>query len=291
VKPAPFEYHAPTTTADAAGLLADLGDGAKILAGGQSLIPMLAMRLAVFDHLIDVGRIAELKGIERRDDALWVGAGTTEAAVGASTEVASSVPLLAKATPFIGHFQIRNRGTLGGSIAHADPAAEYPAVALALDASMEVVSSKGRRTIAARDFFDGLWSTSMEADELLAGVSYPIWGGRSGFAVEEFARRHGDFALAGAVVAIELDNDDRVRRCALGLIGVGSTPERAMAIEAQLAGQPLTEIDGEEVGRAAVAGLEAVPSDLHGSADYRRRLGAAMVARAWTTASAEAHHG
>jgi aerobic carbon-monoxide dehydrogenase medium subunit len=291
VKPAPFEYHAPITTADAAGLLADLGDGAKILAGGQSLIPMLAMRLAVFDHLIDVGRIAELKGIERRDDALWVGAGTTEAAVGASTEVASSVPLLAKATPFIGHFQIRNRGTLGGSIAHADPAAEYPAVALALDASMEVVSSHGRRTIAAKDFFDGLWSTSMGSDELLTGVSYPIWGSRSGFAVEEFARRHGDFALAGAVVAIELDNDDRVRRCALGLIGVGSTPERAMAIEAQLAGQPLAEIDGEEVGRAAVAGLESVPSDLHGSADYRRRLGAAMVARAWTTASAEAHHG
>jgi len=291
VKPAPFEYHAPTTTADAAGLLADLGDGAKVLAGGQSLIPMLALRLAVFDHLVDVGRIAELKGIERRDDALWVGAGTTEAAVGASAEVASAVPLLAKATPFIGHFQIRNRGTLGGSIAHADPAAEYPAVALALDASMEVVSAKGRRTIAARDFFDGLWSTTMETDELLAGVSFPIWGGRSGFAVEEFARRHGDFALAGVAAAIELDGDDRVRRCALGLIGMGSTPERASTTEVQLAGQPVTEIDGEEVGRSAVAGLADVPSDLHGSADYRRRLGAAMVARAWRAASAEAGHG
>jgi aerobic carbon-monoxide dehydrogenase medium subunit len=252
---------------------------------------MLALRLAVFDHLVDVGRIADLKGVERRDDALWIGAGTTEAAVGASAEVASSVPLLAKATPFIGHFQIRNRGTMGGSIAHADPAAEYPAVALALDASMEVVSSRGRRTIAARDFFDGLWSTSMETDELLAGVSYPIWGGRSGFAVEEFARRHGDFALAGAAVAIELDGDDRVRRCALALIGMGSTPERALSTEAQLAAQPVTEIDSEEVGRSAVAGLEAVPSDLHGSADYRRRLGAAMVERAWKAASAEARHG
>jgi carbon-monoxide dehydrogenase medium subunit len=291
VKPAPFEYHAPTTIADAAGLLADLGDGAKVLAGGQSLIPMLALRLAVFDHLVDVGRIAELHGIERRDDALWVGAGTTEAAVGASVEVASSVPLLAKATPFVGHFQIRNRGTLGGSIAHADPAAEYPAVALALDASMDVVSSRGSRTIAARDFFDGLWSTSMETDELLAGVSFPIWGGRCGFAVEEFARRYGDFALAGVAVAIELDGDDRVRRSALGLIGMGSTPERAVTTEAQLAGQPVTEVDAEEVGRSAVAGLEAVPSDLHGSADYRRQLGAAMVARAWRTASAEARHG
>ena len=283
MKPAPFEYHAPTTIADAAGLLADLGDGAKVLAGGQSLIPMLALRLAVFDHLVDVGGIAELHGIERRDDALWVGAGTTEAAVGASVEVASSVPLLAKATPFVGHFQIRNRGTLGGSIAHADPAAEYPAVALALDASMDVVSSRGSRTIAARDFFDGLWSTSMETDELLAGVSFPIWGGRCGFAVEEFARRYGDFALA--------DDADRVRRSALGLIGMGSTPERAVTTEAQLAGQPVTDVDAEEVGRSAVAGLEAVPSDLHGSADYRRRLGAAMVARAWRTASAEARHG
>ncbi len=291
MKPAPFEYHAPTTIADAAGLLADLGDGAKVLAGGQSLIPMLALRLAVFDHLVDVGRIAELHGIERRGDALWVGAGTTEAAVGASVEVASSVPLLAKATPFVGHFQIRNRGTLGGSIAHADPAAEYPAVALALDASMDVVSSRGSRTIAARDFFDGLWSTSMETDELLAGVSFPIWGGRCGFAVEEFARRYGDFALAGVAVAIELDGDDRVRRSALGLIGMGSTPERAVTTEAQLAGQPVTEVDAEEVGRSAVAGLEAVPSDLHGSADYRRQLGAAMVARAWRTASAEARHG
>jgi carbon-monoxide dehydrogenase medium subunit len=290
VKPATFEYHAPTTMADAASMLAELGDGAKVLAGGQSLIPMLALRLTAFDHLVDVGRIAELKGIERRDGALWVGAGTTEAAVGASAEVASAVPLLAKATPFIGHFQIRNRGTMGGSIAHADPAAEYPAVALALDASMEVVSSTGRRTIAARDFFEGLWSTSMETDELLAGVSYPIWGGRSGFAVEEFARRHGDFAMAGAAVAIELDADDGVRRCAIGLIGLGSTPERAWATEAQLAGQSVTEIDSAEVGRSAVAGLEAVPSDLHGSADYRRGLGATMVARAWTAAVVEARH-
>jgi carbon-monoxide dehydrogenase medium subunit len=291
VKPAPFDYHAPTTTAQATALLAELGDGAKVLAGGQSLIPMLALRLAVFDHLVDVGRIAELQGIERRDDALWVGAGTTDAAVGASAEIASSVPLLAKATPFIGHFQIRNRGTMGGSIAHADPAAEYPAVALALDADMEVVSSRGRRTIAASDFFDGLWSTSLGPDELLAGVSYPIWGGRSGFAVEEFARRHGDFALAGAAVGVELDGDDRVIRCAIGLIGMGSTPERARATEAELAGRPVGEIDAEEAGRSAVEGLDAVPSDLHGSAENRRRLGAAMVARAWTAAVAEARHG
>ncbi len=141
MKPAPFEYHSPSTVADAAKLLAELGEGAKVLAGGQSLIPLLALRLTVFEHLVDIGRIAELSGIARRDGALWIGAGTTQAAVEASADVASSVPLLAKATPLIGHFQIRSRGTLGGSIAHADPAAEYPAVALALDARMEVVGA------------------------------------------------------------------------------------------------------------------------------------------------------
>jgi len=288
VKPAPFEYHAPDTSADAVNLLAELGDGARVLAGGQSLIPMLALRLAVFEHLVDIGRIAELKGIERRDGRLRIGAGTTDAAVEASADVTSTVPLLTRATPFIGHFQIRSRGTLGGSIAHADPAGEYPAVALTLDASMEVVSPRGRRTIAARDFFDGLWSTSMGPDELLVGVWFPIWSGRRGFAIEEFARRHGDFAIAGATVGVELDDDDRIRRCAIGLIGLGSTPERAGAAEVELTGRPITEVEPEDIGRLAVAGLESIPADQHGSAEYRKRVGAAMVARAWYAASAEA---
>jgi aerobic carbon-monoxide dehydrogenase medium subunit len=288
VKPAPFEYHAPATTAGAAKLLAELGDEAKVLAGGQSLVPMLALRLAVFDHLVDVSRIAEMKGIERRHDALWIGACTTQAEVGASPDVAAASPLLTRATPFIGHFQIRNRGTLGGSIAHADPAGEYPAVALALDATMEVVSASGRRHIAARDFFESFWTTSMQPDELLAGVTFPIWGGRCGFAIEEFARRHGDFAIAGAALGVELDRDDRIRRCGIGLIGLGSTPERAGVAEAAVTGRPITEVDAEEVGRLAMTGLESVPSDLNGSAMYRTRVGAAMVARAWTRACSEA---
>ncbi|HEY8526660.1 MAG TPA: xanthine dehydrogenase family protein subunit M [Acidimicrobiales bacterium] len=290
MKPAPFEYHAPATAAEAAALLAELGDGAKVLAGGQSLVPMLALRLAVFDHLVDIGRVDELRGIERRNGSLWVGAGTTEAAVEASPEVAAAVPLLAKATPLIGHMQIRNRGTVGGSLAHADPAAEYPAVALALDATIEVTSPRGSRTIAAADFFDGVWSTSMEPDELLTGVSFPVWEGRCGFAVEEIARRHGDFAIAGAVVGVELDGDDRVRRCAIGLIGLGATPERPRDAEAELVGRPVGEIDAREVGRLALAGLDAIPADLHGSAEYRQRVGAVMVARAWTTATTEARH-
>jgi aerobic carbon-monoxide dehydrogenase medium subunit len=288
VKPAPFEYHAPETVGDAVNILAELGDGAKVLAGGQSLIPMLALRLAVFEHLVDIGRISELQGSERRKDVLWVGAGTTQTHIEHSAEVSSTVPLLTKATPFIGHFQIRNRGTVGGSIAHADPAAEYPAVALALDATMEVVSPKGGRAIAGREFFDGLWTTTMEPDELLVGVSFPIWSGRCGFAVQEFARRHGDFAIAGAAVGVELDDGDRIRRCAIGLIGLGSTPERAEAAETELAGRPLADAQPDDVGRLAVAGLESVPGDLHGSAEFRTRVGAAMVARAWVAASAEA---
>jgi len=288
MKAAPFQYHAPATTADAVRLLADLGDEAKLLAGGQSLVPMLALRLAVFDHLVDIGRIAEMKGIERRDGGLWIGACTTQAEVGASAVVAAASPLLTRATPFIGHFQIRNRGTLGGSIAHADPAGEYPAVARALDATMEVVSVNGRRTIAARDFFDSFWTTSMQPDELLVGVTFPIWSGRCGFAIEEFARRHGDFAIAGAALGIELDTDDCIRRCAIGLIGLGSTPERADAAEAAVTGRPVAEVDAEEVGRIAMTGLGSVASDLNGSAAYRTGVGAAMVARAWTRACSEA---
>jgi carbon-monoxide dehydrogenase medium subunit len=290
VKPAPFEYHAPDTVSDAVDLLAELGEGAKVLAGGQSLIPMLALRLASFEHLVDIRRIAELQGISRRGGDLWIGAGTTQARIEADADVASTVPLLAKATPLIGHFQIRNRGTVGGSIAHADPAAEYPAVALTLDARIEVASPRGRRIVDARDYFEGLWSTTTEPDELLVGVSFPTWGGRCGFAVEEFARRHGDFAIAGATIGLELDDDDRVRRCAIGLIGLGSTPERATAAEGTLAGRPIGDVQPEEVGDLAMAGLASVPADLHGSSEYRTRVGAVMAARAWTTACAEALH-
>jgi carbon-monoxide dehydrogenase medium subunit len=291
VKPSPFAYHAPRTSEEAVGLLAELGDEAKALAGGQSLVPMLSLRLAFFDHLVDVGRIDEIRGIERRDGSLWVGAGTTDAAVGRSPEVAAAVPLLTRATPFVGHFQVRNRGTIGGSIAHADPAAEYPAVALALDATMEALSPRGRRTIPAADFFTGLWDTALEPDELLTGIRFPVREGRSGFAVEEFARRHGDFAIAGATVAVTLDEQDRVRRCAIGLIGLGPTPRRAAAAEAEATGRAVADVDADALGRAAVAGLDEVTADLQGSADYRRRVGAAMVTRAWGTACEEARRG
>jgi len=287
MKPSAFDYHAPERVDEAVTLLGELGDEAKVLAGGQSLVPLLSLRLAYFDHLVDVGRIAELRGVRHEPDALVVGATTVDAAVEHDAEVAARVPLLARATPLVGHFQIRNRGTVGGSIAHADPAAEYPAVALTLDAEMEALSPRGVRRIPASAFFDGIWTTALAPDELLAGVRFPVWSGRSGFAIREFARRFGDFAIAGAAVAVQMDADDRVERCAIGLFGLGPTPLRATAAEHAALGQK-ADVSAEELGHAAVSDVHDIPSDLHGSSAYRRRVGAAMVSRAWNEAIEEA---
>jgi len=292
VKAAPFDYDAPTTAEEAVAVLAEHGDEAKVLAGGQSLIPMLALRLAMFDRLVDIGRIDALRGIESRDGALRIGAATTDAAVERSAEVRTAAPLLSRVTPLIGHLQIRSRGTIGGSIAHADPAAEYPAVALALDAELEVLSARGRRAVAARDFFTGLWSTALEPDELLVAVSFPRWSGRCGFGVDEFARRHGDFAIAGAVVAVQLaDDTDTVQRCAIGLIGMESAPLRASAAEAVALGVDVADVGPAELGALASSEPADPPADLHGTAAYRRRVCATMVARAWVAAVEEARRG
>lgn len=291
MKPAPFEYHAPDSAKGAVDLLAELGDDAKVIAGGQSLVPVLAMRLAAFDHLIDIRRIESLRGIEERGDSVWIGAGTTGAKVGSSELIARRVPLLSRATPLIGHFQIRNRGTLGGSLAHADASAEYPAVALALGATVEALSPRGQRTIPAAEFFTGIWTTALEPDELLTGVSFPAATRKQGFAIEEFARRSGDFAVAGAAVAVVLDPGGHVSQSGIGLFGLGPTALRAAAAEASALGISASEIDPAEIGRAAVEDLDSVPSDLHGTAGYRKKAGAAMVTRAWEKAVREAANG
>ena len=290
MKAAAFAYHRPDSVKEAVDLLAEYGEDAKILAGGQSLVPMLAMRLTHFDNLVDISRIDDLKSIDLVDGAVRIAAGTPHVFVGMDDEVAESVPLLTLATPYIGHFQIRTRGTLGGAIAHADPAAEYAAVALALDAQMETVSSRGARQIAANDFFTGLWETSLQPGEILTAVQFPVWGARSGFAVEEFARRHGDFAIAGAAIAVELDDEDRVTRCGIGLLGLGSTPLRGTGAENAITGRPVGDISADEIGELALAGIDGIPSDLQGSAAYRAKVGATMVARAWATATTEARN-
>ena len=293
MKAAPFAYHRAVSVADAVALLGQYGDDAKILAGGQSLVPMLAMRLTHFENLVDISRVDELRSIDLRngkESTVWIGAGTPHALVGMDDEVAESVPLLTLSTPHIGHFQIRTRGTLGGAIAHADPAAEYAAVALALDATVSAVSPRGGRQIPASEFFTGLWETALAADEILTAVGFPVWSGRCGFSVREFARRHGDFAIAGATVAVQLDDRDNVTRCGIGLLGLGSTPERGTPAEEAVVGRPVTDITAEELGRLALSGLQDVPADLQGTASYRTRVGATMVARAWTEATTEALH-
>jgi aerobic carbon-monoxide dehydrogenase medium subunit len=277
VKPARFEYLAPASLDEAVAYLAEYGPDAKVLAGGQSLLPILAMRLSRFDYLIDLNRLGELDFINHTCDRLVIGAMTREARVGADATICRHVPVLSAATRFIGHFQIRNRGTLGGSIAHADPAAEYPAVAMALDATMSVVGPQGSRVIPAAEFFEGFMTTSLHDDEILQSVSFPVWAEGSGFAVREFSRRAGDFAIVGAIAGMRIV-DDAIDQAALCLFGVGSSPHRALDLEAELAGCPIGEFDPVDAGRRAVAGLEP-PSDIHASSTFRIRFGADLAGR------------
>jgi carbon-monoxide dehydrogenase medium subunit len=279
MKPAPFEYHAPESLADVAGLLTEHGDEAKVMAGGQSLIPMLALRLTRFEHIIDLNRVAELRGVERSNGTLTVKAGTRQATVEHDEAAGAAVPLLAEAIPLIGHFQIRNRGTVGGSIAHADPASELPAVALALDAELEIASSGGTRRVAAEDFFLGTWTTVIGDDEILTAVHFPVWDGASGFAVEELARRSGDFALVGVAAGVQVDGSGAVTRSAIAFLGMAPTPVRARSAEAALTGTNPSADDLAEIGRLAVADTEPT-ADVHASAEYRLHVGAHLVARA-----------
>jgi carbon-monoxide dehydrogenase medium subunit len=288
VKPAPFEYHAPDTIADVVALLAEHGDEIKPLAGGQSLVPMLALRLTRFEHLVDLNRVAELDGLQRDNGTLTVGATTRQATIERS-ELAEVVPLLARAAPLIGHFQIRNRGTVGGSLAHADPAAELPAVALALDAQLQIATSAGRHTVPAADFFVGTWTTSLEPTELLTAVQFPVWDGRCGFVVDEVARRAGDFALAGVTAGLQLDGSGAIARAAVALFGMAGTPVRAPAAEAALIGSHPDPAALREVADLAVRDLEP-PDDVHASSTYRRSVGRHLVERSLTRALDEAHH-
>jgi aerobic carbon-monoxide dehydrogenase medium subunit len=290
LKPSKFHYHAPTTVAESVGLLDEHGDEAKVLAGGQSLVPMMSLRLAAFGHLVDLNGIDELSGIERSNGHVRIGALTRQSSAEHDPTVAAGVPLVAKALPHVGHFQIRNRGTVGGSIAHADPASELPAVALALDATLVANGPSGQREIAAADFFEGTWQTALGDDELLTAIVFPVWGERSGFAVEEVARRHGDFAICGSVCGVELEGDTVVR-AAIGLFGVGGTPVRASAAEQALIAAS-TSGDLATIDLAAIGGEAASPlapsGDIHASGAYRKQITAVVVRRALTKAIEEA---
>jgi carbon-monoxide dehydrogenase medium subunit len=287
VKPAPFDYHCPGELSEAVAILQQYGDEAKVLAGGQSLIPLLSLRLSRFDHLVDLRAIEELRGVTTDNGSIRVGAMTTQANL-ARSEDAAAVPLLGKATSHIGHYQIRNRGTIGGSLAHADPAAEYPAVALALDASFEVVGPSGSRRIPAADFFMSTWVTAIEPDEVLVAAHFPVWSGNCGWAVAELARRAGDFAMCGAVCGIQLDGQ-RVNRAALALFGVASAPVRAHAAESVLTGTSVDDLDLTEIGTAVAASLDP-PSDVHASGEQRRRMAKTLVPQVLAAAIDEARN-
>ena len=285
MKPAPFCYHAPESLENAVALLAEHGDEAKPLAGGQSLVPMLSLRLASFEHLVDLNGVASLSSIARTNGSLRIGAMVRQATAEHSPEVAGAVPLLSRALPLIGHFQIRNRGTIGGSIAHGDPASELPAVALALRATVEAEGPSGTRRIASEDFFVSTWETALRDGEILAAVEFPAWSGTCGFAIEEVARRHGDFALVGVACGVEV-NGPSVVRAGIAMFGVGPTAIRVAAAEhALIAGG--TGADLTEIGRIAANDLTP-PDDVHASSAYRKQVAAVVVRRALSRAIAEA---
>ena len=273
----PVGYEAPTTAAETVGLLAEYLDEASVLAGGQSLIPLLALRLARPAVLIDINGVAELSGVSATDGWVAIGAMTREYVAEASETVADTVPLLAAALPLIGHEAIRSRGTIGGSLAHADPAAELPAVARALDAEFVVRGQSGERVIPAAQWFEGYLTTSRRPDELLVEVRFPAAGRDTGVSFQEVARRHGDFAIVGLATSLTLSggviNDAR-----LAFAGLSDVPVRAAAAEDLLAGErPSAELF-DEAARRATEDIDP-PADLHGSSDYRKTVAAAVVRR------------
>ena len=283
MKPASFEYHAPENLDEAVGLLADLGDEARVLAGGQSLIPLMNFRLSQPQHLIDIGPLGELDYIRRENGAIAVGAGARQWDVEHSELVMNRVPLLNDALKLVAHPPIRHRGTVCGSLAHADPAAELPAVALVLDAELILTSSEEQRVVSAHDFFQGAFTTALEPTELVHEVRFPEMAGNTGYAVSEYARTHGNFAIAGAAAVVSLDTSQKVSRASVTVFGPGSRPVRASAAEQVLVGEDSSTELAAEAGLAATAEVETI-GDLHGSASYRRRLVAVYVARAVATA-------
>lgn len=270
MKAPPFAYARPGSVTEAIAILA-ADPEAKVIAGGQSLVPLLAMRLARPSTLVDIARIAELSYLRHDGAAVHIGAALRQRDLERSAE-ARAVPLLVAVLPHIGHREVRNRGTVGGSLAHADPAAELPAVAVTLGATLLAQGPGGERSISARDFFLGPFETALREDEVLTGIRVPAARPGDRFAFEEVARRHGDFALCGVAAAVHVA-DDRATQVSLGLLGVAGRPLSIDVTEAVTAGADLAGIGADIASRITPAG------DLHASAGYRRRLARELVVR------------
>jgi len=277
MKPAPFEYHRPASLAETFDLLDRYGDNGRILAGGQSLVPTLNMRLVTPRAVIDINRLPGLDGIRVTPEGLIIGALARHEAVERSPLVGEHAPLIAAAMPHIGHAAIRTRGTVGGSLALADPAAELPACVVALDATIRVESRRGRRDIAAADFFRGIYTTALGSGEIVTEIVVPraVSEWRSGF--EELARRQGDFALAGLAARVRVEGG-AVGEARLVFFGVGPAPVRARAAEAVLAGRRADAAALAAAGRALDADLDP-PGDIHGSSALRRHLARVLLSR------------
>jgi len=277
MKPPAFSYHDPRTPAEALGLLASL-DNAKLLAGGQSLMPMLNMRFVLPDHVIDLNRVDGLNGIREENGALAIGAMTRQRDIEFSDLVRDRCPLMHEAILQVGHRQTRNRGTLGGSLCHLDPAAELVCVAAALDARVSIAGRTGTRDVAFADFPVAYMTPALEPNELLTGAHFPCWPAGHGYAFVEFSRRHGDFAIVSAAALIEEDAKGKVRRASVTLGGMGPAPVRARALERALLGETIEERRLKDLCEP-LRKLDA-SEDIHAPASYRQQLATVLARRA-----------
>lgn len=286
MKAPPFTYHRPETLDDALELLAEHGDEAKVLAGGQSLIPLMGLRMGRPDHVVDIGRVPGLDSIDvDADGAVSVGALVRHEQANRSPAIAEHAPLIAETMPWVAHRAIRTRGTVVGSIAHADPAAEMPAVVLATQATMTATSVRGSRTIAADDFFQGYLDTALDADEILTSVTFPAWPNDAIGSVTEVARRHGDYALVGLVAKLVVGDDGIISDAALAFLGASSTAVRVAVAEETLIDAPADDHTFAAVAKIVSAELEP-PSDIHGSTAYRKHLAGTLTLRGLRAAAA-----
>jgi CO/xanthine dehydrogenase FAD-binding subunit len=286
MKPPRFRYCAPRILDDALLLLEQEGAETKILAGGQSLMPLLNMRLAAPANLLDINRITELNYIQAEEHYLAIGATTRQSQVEHAPLVQERLPLLLEAIWHVGHMQIRNRGTVVGSLAHADPAAELPALLTCLNGSLLLQSSQGERLLQAEDFFHGYLETALEPGEIVVEARFPWLDPRAGWSFQEFARRSGDFALVGAAAVLTPAEDGSCQQARLAYAGIAGAPIRARMVEELLEGQPLDETTLQRASEAARELVSADMSDVHATVDYRRVLTAELTRRvlqaAWT---------
>jgi carbon-monoxide dehydrogenase medium subunit len=281
----PLDYACPATLSEAIALLASRDGDAKAIAGGQSLMPMMAFRIATPTLLVDLRKLDELRGIKISAEGVRLGALVRWRDIEDDARLATAHPLLKAAVSHVAHYQIRNKGTVGGSIAHADPAAEMPGIVVTCDAQISVVGTSGSRVIAAADFFLGALTTALEPDEIITEIKLPAWpaGRRWGF--QEFARRRGDFAMAAAALFYDLDASGKASNAHVGIIGVGDLPLRLTEVEAALNGRAIDEATMARAAEVTSATVNA-QADIHASVAYRRSLAGTMVERALRDAAA-----